>query len=151
MTDAWQPVWFDQLQWSPARLASAVTLGMLPDGAGLYAFTRDAGPLSSENTLYVGKADGARQSLRRRVGVYLAHFANAKSPQSRHAGLRALKAYYLASPDALFLRWTGVVVARDLEGTLVAMLDPPFNGKDEHRMGFADDERIPEEMLFPVV
>lgn len=41
-----------------------------------------------------------------------------------------------------------MVVARDLEGRLIELLDPQFNGKDEHRLGFSDQERIPDDMLY---
>ena len=121
---------------------------MIPLGAGLYVFTRDRATLSPQNTLYVGKADGGKQTLKGRVSTYISLFRNPKTPASNHAAKRKLLAYYIASPDRLFVRWTGVVVARELEGTLIAMLDPDFQGKDEHREPFFETGLIPEEMLY---
>ena len=144
------PRWYAQLVWSPARSTDEIISGNIPAGAGLYAFTRDRGILTPENTLYVGKADGGRQTLRSRLRTYLSYFKNPQKPASNHAGKKDLVEYYKASPGSLFVRWTGVIVARELEGTLIDMLDPPFNHKDEHRFGFADDEEIPADMLYEV-
>jgi len=46
------------------------------------------------------------------------------------------------------VRWAGVVVARDVEGGLIELLDPRFNNRDEHRHGFGEDELIPDDLLY---
>jgi hypothetical protein len=47
----------------------------------------------------------------------------------------------------VYVRWAGVLAARDLEGTLIELFDPRLNNKDEHRNGFSDDELIPDDLL----
>lgn len=144
-----KPVWFGQLVWSEPVNVGALRPAAIPPGAGLYAFTKDAGEMTPGNVLYIGKADGARQTLRTRLQVYKRRLAAAPGGRkSTHAGLEKLAAYYGSRTGELFLRWAGVVVARDLEGRLIELFDPQFNGKDEHRFGFSDQERIPDDMLY---
>jgi hypothetical protein len=143
------PLWYPQLKWSQPHLVATIAQKDLPLGAGLYVFTRDGNiGLSDRNVLYVGKADGAGQTLQTRVGVYLRCLRSKSDKLPRHAGLRDLVAYGRASAGALFLRWAGVVVGRELEGRLIQLFDPPFNHKEEHRIGYMDDELIPEFYLY---
>lgn len=143
------PVWYSQLRWSAPELVHCLDEQTIPLGAGLYAFTNDPTQLGAHNALYVGKADGARQTLRTRLGAYRRRFAAYPSgKQSRHYGMERLAEYFHAHPNELYIRWAGVVVARELEGTLILMFDPRFNNKEEHRHGFADDELIPDAMLY---
>lgn len=143
------PLWFGQLPWSSPTIFSALSPSSVPPGAGLYVFTRDAGSLTPGNTLYVGKADGARQTLRNRLGVYRRRFAAYPGgSKTTHAGLELLAEYYGSHAGELYIRWAGVIVARELEGSLIGLLSPEFNQKDEHRIGYADDELIPNEYLY---
>lgn len=140
------PRWYHQLRWSEPVLLTALNWADVPAGSGLYVFTRDMSPLSPANVLYVGKSDGARQTLRNRLGVYYRRLTGGKPV--KHAGCEDLYRYFRQAGEVLFVRWAGVVVARELEGTLLSLFDPPFNHRDEHRTGFADDELIPAEMLY---
>jgi hypothetical protein len=147
--DMEKPRWFDQLVWSGAHAIRDLDASIIPPGAGLYAFTTDAAALTARNALYVGKADGARQTLRTRIGAYLRRFAAYPAGRpSRHHGMEQLARYHREHAGMLYVRWTGVVVARDLEGSLIHLFDPRFNGKDEHRLGFADEELIPDALLY---
>jgi len=154
----WQPAWYAQLIWSPARSIAEIRSIMIPLGAGLYVFTRNRDTLKPQNALYVGKADGAKHTLRGRLGTYLSLLRNPKRSASKHPAKNKLRAYYKASPDQLFVRWTGVIVARELEGTLLQMLDPEFQGKEEHGQPYfegslgddPDEELIPQEYLYDV-
>ena len=143
------PRWLNQLVWSPAYVIRDLDTNRIPPGAGLYAFSSDAATLSSKNALYIGKADGARQTLRTRIGVYLRRFAAYPGGRpARHHGMEQLARYYGTHAGLLYVRWTGVIVARDIEGSLIHLFDPLFNGKDEHRHGFADEELIPDALLY---
>jgi hypothetical protein len=143
------PRWFGQLVWSQPAWIGSLEPSSIPPGAGLYAFTTDGGALTSGNALYVGKADGARQTLRTRLQVSLRRLAAAPGgKKSKHAGLEKLAKYHGSHAGDVYVRWTGVVVARDLEGRLIEMFDPRFNGKDEHRNGFSDNELLPDDMLY---
>lgn len=62
--------------------------------------------------------------------------------------MEKLAEYYATHAGNLYLRWTGVLVARDIEGSLINYFDPLFNSKDEHRHGFDDDELIPDDLLY---
>ena len=42
----WQPAWYQQLMWSPARSIAEINSSMIPRGAGLYAFTRSRDTLT---------------------------------------------------------------------------------------------------------
>lgn len=142
------PRWYSQLQWSAPQRVLDLDPEAAPLGAGIYVYTENDLPLSPTNVLYVGKADGARQTLRSRIGVYLRRFRSPTGKPSKHAGLEQLNGHFRTRPTALFLRWAGVVAARDVEGRLIELFDPDFNNKDEHRHGFADDELIPDEYLY---
>jgi hypothetical protein len=143
------PRWLGQLKWSQPHLVQRLDRKNIPPGAGLYAFTRDNGLLARANALYIGKADGARQTLRSRLAAYLRRFAvyPAGNP-ALHAGMEQLAEYYCKDKKSLYVRWCGVIVARDIEGSLIALFDPSFNNKDEHRLGFSDDELIPDDLLY---
>jgi excinuclease UvrABC nuclease subunit len=127
-----------------------VSDSVIAEGAGIYIFTSDDQALSPHNVLYVGKADGSRQTLRSRLRSYLRRFAKTGGPPSKHAGKEELHEYYCSTPNALYLRWCGVVSARDIEGELIELFDPLFNHKNEHRRGFAHHELIPEDHLYEV-
>jgi|SRR5579871_2879525 len=144
-----EPRWLNQLVWSQPELVHQLNTDRIPPGAGLYAFTRDGGLLSPLNVLYIGKADGARQTLRTRLAVYLRRFSlyPAGKP-AKHAGMEQLAGYYSGAAKTLRVRWCGVIVAREIEGSLIHVFDPPFNNKDEHRLGFSDDELIPDDLLY---
>jgi hypothetical protein len=144
-----KPKWFDQLTWSPAQQVQSLNVDLAPPGAGLYLFTKDKEPVTAKNALYIGKSDGARQTLRNRLGVYARRFKDYPGGRkSRHAAMELLAAYNRAHPERCFVRWAGVVVARELEGRLIELFDPDFNNKDEHRCGFSDDELLPDELLY---
>jgi hypothetical protein len=148
------PAWYGQLTWShPIAFSKFVsdtgTRDVVADGAGLYAFTMDPAALSPRNVLYVGKADGARQTLRKRIGVYERRLRRPQGPPSKHAGLELLCARYVASPSSMFVRWCGCILTRDVEGGLIDLFDPPCNNKEE-RIGLDDDELIPDIYLYDV-
>jgi hypothetical protein len=144
-----EPHWFNQLVWSQPELVQHLKTDRVHPGAGIYAFTRDKGLLSRVNALYVGKADGARQTLRTRLAAYLRRFsAYPAGKPAKHAGMEQLAQYYSSNKSSMCVRWCGVIVARDIEGSLIALFDPPFNNKDEHRLGFSDDELIPDDLLY---
>ena len=149
------PAWYGQLKWShPAvpvvdLVAGARSTATIAAGAGLYAFTSDDQALSPRNALYIGKADGARQTLRSRLRVYVRRLRRVNGRASKHAGLELLRDYFSGHPQALFVRWCGCILTRDVEGGLIDLLDPMFNGKDE-RLGLADDERIQDLYLYDV-
>jgi len=144
-----KPRWLGQLVWSPAQTIRNLDTTKILPGTGIYAFTSDSGALTAGNALYIGKADGARQTLRTRIGAYLRRFAAYPGGRpSRHRGMERLAQYYGTHAGLLYVRWTGVVVARDIEGSLIDLFDPRFNNKDEHRHGFADDESIPDDLLY---
>ncbi len=148
------PAWFDQLSWRNPPVpvihfvTSIVDRSIIAAGAGVYVFTSDDQALSPTNVKYVGKADGAKQTLRSRLSVYFRRFAKPNGKPTKHQGLEALLALYVANPNALFVRWAGCVVAREIEGSLIALFDPECNFKDEHRLGYDDDELIPADYLY---
>lgn len=149
------PAWYGQLKWSsPAYPVTEFVAGTRPHthivaGAGLYAFTSDPEALSPRNALYIGKADGSRQTLRSRLGVYIRRLRRSSGTPSKHAGLELLNRHYMASPQALFVRWCGCILTREVEGGLIDLFDPLFNNKEE-RLGLDDDELIPEVYLYDV-
>lgn len=148
------PCWFSQLQWCDPPVAvthfvaNIVSRELIPHGAGIYVFSTDDQALTATNVLYVGKADGARQTLRSRLGVYFRKFARQTCKPSKHAGLECLCKTYQKTPNALFVRWAGCVVAREIEGELINIFNPACNAKDEHRYGYDEDEFIPAEYLY---
>lgn len=148
------PAWFTQLTWSePVPVTRLVTgaldAGQIVAGAGLYVFSTDPAPLSPANVLYVGKADGARQTLRSRLGVYIRRLGRVGGKASRHAGLEQIYHHHVATPHQLFVRWCGCLLTRDVEGGLIDLFDPPYNNKGE-RLTLDDDERIPDIYLYTV-
>lgn len=149
------PAWYSQLQWkSPIPVVHLVTqlvpLSSIAEGAGIYIFTRDDQALSRHNVLYVGKADGSKQTLRSRLKTYIRRFGRNGGPSSKHPGKEDLHNYYCSAPNALFVRWCGVVSARGIEGELIDIFDPDFNHKEEHRRDFGHDELIPDDHLYNV-
>ncbi|TXC83633.1 hypothetical protein [Paraburkholderia azotifigens] len=148
------PIWFSQLTWRAPPIpvthfvANLVKRDVIPLGAGIYIFSTNDQPLSAGNVLYVGKADGARQTLQRRLDVYFRRFARPGGKPSRHAGLELLNKMYREAPNALYVRWAGCVVAREIEGELIWIFDPVCNSKDEHRSGYDEDTLIPAEYLY---
>lgn len=148
------PAWYRQLSWrNPPVPVVELVAGLQPmtivaEGAGLYVFTSDAADLSPRNVLYVGKADGDPNTLRQRLCVYIRRFSRPRGPPI-HAGGELLEQRYRARPQALHVRWAGVVVAREIEGSLIALFDPPCNVKEEPER-YADDELIPERYLYRV-
>jgi hypothetical protein len=141
-----RPRWFGQLRWSPAHAIATIEARSIPEGAGIYVFTSSPGPLSRGTVLYVGKADGAIQTLRRRIGTYLSRFRGGKA--TRHGGKEDL-ADFVSSEGAgrVFVRWAGCVMARDVEGGLIDMFEPTFNRRDEIP-GIAYDETLPSWSLY---
>ncbi len=141
------PRWYSQLRWSSPHPIAVLNRSEIPPGAGIYAFTTNTAPLSKENVLYIGKADGAKQTLRTRLSVYFRHFASNRLT-SEHSGLEDLARHYQQNPSRLYVRWAGCIMARDIEGSLIFRFDPIYNHKDEYRFGISDDELIPESMLY---
>ena len=163
------PVWYEQLNWwhprpvtdflhpHGTRSALATTARRsIPIGSGLYAFLNSGEPIKSvngANVLYIGKADGGRQSLRNRLSVYFRRFARPNFVVvSRHAGLDLLDRHHRgmlqgSASTPLFVTWAGVASARHLEGELILRFDPPYNGKDEALHYYDDEEEIPGEFL----
>lgn len=148
------PLWFAQLRWQDPPIpvthfvASMIDRAVIPPGAGIYIFSTDNQALSARNVVYVGKADGARQTLQTRLGVYFRRFARPAGKPSKHAGLENLFALYQQAPNALYVRWAGCIVAREIEGDLISIFDPICNGKDEHHSGYDEDSLIPAEYLY---
>jgi hypothetical protein len=139
------PRWFGQLTWSERHLVASLDKALLPLGAGIYVFTSSKAVPNRANALYVGKADGAMQTLRTRVGSYLSRFRGGKP--STHGGKEDLLDYYFANPSRLFLCWAGCVMATDIEGGLIDSLEPPFNRRGE-TPGVAFDEKLPAWALY---
>lgn len=111
-------------------------------------YLEDLNQPSRGNVLYIGKADGAEQSIRSRIGAYLRRFrAGPGGKPAKHRGMEMLANHYHRVLQGPFLRVTGVIIARELEGQLIDMFNPRFNNKDEHH-SFPYDERIPDEMLY---
>lgn len=148
------PLWFSQLRWQdPAIpvthfLTEKVGRDVIPAGAGIYVFSIDDQALSGRNVVYIGKADGAHQTLRSRLGVYFRRFARPGGKPSKHAGLEYLCKCYQQTPNALYVRWAGCVVAREIEGELISIFDPIYNSKDEHHSGYDEDSLIPAAYLY---
>lgn len=163
------PAWYDQLRWSDPAVpflefvSGSRDMETIAAGAGLYVFCADPGPVAPgtvfhrepaggsnrSRVLYVGKADGGRQTLRSRVRAYVRRLRRPSGPASKHEGLEMLCRHYAANPHALYLRWCGCILTRDVEGGLIDLLDPQFNNKSE-RVGLSDDELIPEIYLYDV-
>jgi hypothetical protein len=144
-------VWFEQLKWEGpfcvhSLVAGAPWPGIETNGSGVYVFTGDPGSLLKSRVLYIGKSDGAKQTLKRRVSAYIRRMRRPFPPLRPHAGMESLCDYYRAQPHALFVRWAGCVVSRDIEGRLIEFYEPEFNGRDE-AIVYCDDEPIPLEFL----
>ena len=121
----------------------------IAEGSGLYAFTTNDQALSKGNVLYIGKTDGVRQSLRRRLGQYINRLSKTGGPSSGHAGMELLAGYYAPPAKPLFVRWCGCTLTRETEGGLIDLFNPEFNGKSEG-CALSDDERIPAMHLYEV-
>lgn len=146
MRDAPQPKWYAQLQWSPAqRVDRELAPSRIPDDPGLYAFSADEELLSQRNCLYVGKADGLKSTLRSRLATYLRAFEQPSLPPHTHAG-RFMLHRWLRQDRPLFVRWTIVAIARELEGSLIDRFDPRFNFAYPEPY-FGDHDLIPDEFL----
>ena len=53
----------------------------------------------------------------------------------------SLSSVYIPSDD---------IVAREIEGSLIDLLEPCCNHKDEHRRWYGEDDLIPAEYLYDV-
>lgn len=128
-----QPRWYAQLLWSKAEPITPISKWpAAPESPGLYAFTTNTKKLSKLNCLYLGKADGPGTSLRSRLASYRQKLGKSFLPSGTHAGTFMLHQYVtgqlpLPAYAPLYLRWTVVAVARELEGRLIEMFDPTFN------------------------
>lgn len=159
------PAWLSQLTWTHPRPVTDFLLSgnrhtamlnrsQMPIGSGLYAYSAGNAPFMSNNgsnLLYIGKADGARQTLRSRLAVYFRRFARTNLVLvSKHAGLDMLDRHHRGKfrikPGALHVSWTGCAIAADLEGTLIDHFDPPYNFKREFS-DILDDELIDPKYL----
>lgn len=121
---------FEKLNWSDPHKVAELRREVIPDRPGIYVFTRTrAQPDNTRNTLYVGKSDGVKTSLRARLwGYCVTPIPN----HSEHAGRRQLFQYRKANKDRfLFVRWTVYSDASGIEGALIHVLDPPFNTRLE--------------------
>src|SRR5689334_2212226 len=111
MTD--MPAWFNQLEWSPvfpidSFITGKVSRKVISAYPGVYVFSPTEQSLRTGNALYVGKADGLQQSLRRRISIYLRRFGRIAGPASRHAGCELLfERYYKPRKVVIYLRWAG--------------------------------------------
>ena len=47
---------------------------------------------------------------------------------AKHAGMEQLAEYYSKNKKSMYVRWCGVIVARDIEGSLIALFDPCLSG-----------------------
>jgi len=114
------------------------------------------------NCLYLGKADGAATSLRERLRHYRQGLEKPTLPPRTHAGLFRLHQYWIGkvklpaytqtagkTPPPLYLRWTVVAIARELEGRLLEMFDPIFNF-DMPEPGWEDYELIDARYLLRI-
>ncbi len=144
------PPWYGQLKWSKPHLVKDIDRKEIPLGSGLYVYTAGDGKmLTKMNVLYVGKADGSKQTLRYRISVYLRHFDKPLGYFSKHAGMNDLRKYYSDNVDSLYVRWAGVLVCADLEGFLIDYFDPPFNHQSAEYGPYDDDwEKIPDHLLY---
>ena len=88
---------FKKLKWSDAHKVAEVRREVIPDLPGIYIFTRTMSlPTHSRNTLYVGKTDGPRTSLRARLWGYCV--MPIPNPQKEtHAGRRQIFQYRMAT------------------------------------------------------
>jgi excinuclease UvrABC nuclease subunit len=115
----------------------------LPDRPGIYVFTSTSDALNDVSTLYVGKADGARTSLRERVWGYCVTPIPLHSP---HAGRQRIFQYrkmhqaFKGKEHNLFVRWTVYSDASGIEGALIHLLTPTFNTRIE--TVWADEQDI---------
>lgn len=149
-----KPIWFGQLKWMPpVKFVDLVVNSKWPggieaEGAGLYIFSKLNGGLKKGVVLYVGKAAGKKQTLRRRIGVYVGRMRRAVPPKKPHAGMEMLCDFYGKTPHSLYIRWAGVAIADELEGRFHEFYEPPMNVRYEEYT-FEDDEMIPLEYLGP--
>lgn len=125
-------VFFTKLKWSDPHKVAELRREVIPDLPGIYVFTRTrARPVNTRNTLYVGKNDGPKTSLRARLWGYCVSLIPDPGRES-HAGRRQIFQYRKANRDGyLFVRWTVYSDASGIEGALIHLLDPPFNTRLE--------------------
>lgn len=127
-----------RLRWSDVHPVSEMRREVLPDRPGIYIFTRTPTRLNAIDTLYVGKADGARTSLRQRVWGYCVTPIPASCS---HRGRQLIFQYRQANHDKhLYVRWAVYSAASDIEGALIYLLTPTFNSRWE--LMWADEHDI---------
>ena len=131
---------FSVLKWSKPHAVAGIQRALFPDRPGIYLFTRsNASTVTPADALYVGKNDGAKTSLRARIGGYCR--TPIPNPLGEpHRGRRQIFQYRIANHDTqLFVRWCVYSDARGIEGRLIELLDPPFNTQIEKVWTDEDD------------
>jgi hypothetical protein len=130
------PIWYTQVQFSPATPARHVAITGAPDSPGCYVFTEDAGPLVPGKVLYVGRA----LSLRDRLRGYLVDFMT--TAPTRHKGRAFIFEHrHKFGDNKLFVRWAIYGDPNTLEASLIDHLRPVMNDRWESA-GFADEESL---------
>ena len=125
------PVDLDQLKLAPPVPFNSLSIRDIPETSGVYIF-RAFGQI-----LYVGSAQNFRNRFRRYFSVLI------KGGNAKFEGERLLAGWqkFMTANDKTGLLTVQIIPCsryKDVEGVLIADLDPPFNVKDE-RAGVDDD------------